>query len=155
MRFANISIPKGSIITAAYITITCRTARSGTVVRSKVRGEDADNAAQFSDITDYWDRPRTTAEADWDNIPVWTEGTEYDSPEIKAVIQEIIDRAGWSSGNAMVIFWDDHDDRSDHNEYAIRTGQSYDGSTNKAPKLHIEYTPPAAGGGRSHGYTMG
>jgi len=155
MRFTNITIPKGYIIINAYITLTCRNSRSGTVVRTKIRGEDADNPSAFSDYSDYSGRPRTSAEVNWDNIPAWTADTEYDSPDIKTVIQEIIGRAGWSSGNALVIFWDDHDDRSDHNAEAFRDGQSYDGSSSKAPKLHIEYTPPATGGARSYCYIMG
>ena len=155
MRFTNIAIPKGSTINSAYITITARADRSATVVNSKIHGEDADSPSAFSDYSDYSGRPRTSAEVNWDDIPAWTEDTEYNSPEIKTIIQEIIDREGWASGNALVIFWDDHDDRSTHSDQTNRAGQSYDGSSGKAPKLHIEYTPPAAGGARSHGYIMG
>jgi hypothetical protein len=72
MRFTNIAIPKGSTIDAAHITLTANADQSVTTVNSKVRGEDADNAAQFSDETDYWGRPRTTAEVNWDSIPAWT-----------------------------------------------------------------------------------
>lgn len=155
MRFTNSTIPKGSTITSAYFTMTCYVSRSNTTVNSKIHGEDVDDAAQFSNLADYQGRPRTTAEVNWDSIPAWTLDTEYNSPEIKTIIQEIIDRAGWSSGNALVIFWDDHDDRSTHNDDTNREGYSYDGSSTKAPKLHIEYTEPAAGGARSHGYIMG
>jgi hypothetical protein len=155
MRFTNITLPKGSTINSACITLTADGDQSVATVNSKVRGEDVDNAAQFSDETDYWARPRTSAEVNWDNIPAWTAETEYDSLDIKTVIQEIIDRDGWSSGNALVIFWDDHDDRSSHVSDCRRIGYSYDGSSTKAPKLHIEYTEPAAGAARSHGYIMG
>jgi hypothetical protein len=153
--FTNITIPKGSTITTAYLTFTCRNAKSATVVNSKIRGEDADDAGQFSDLTDYWARPRTSAEVNWDNIPAWTDETEYNSPDIKTVIQEIIDRSGWSSGNNIVIFWDDHDDRSTHSDEVTREAWSYDGTSSKAPKLHIEYTEPAAGAARSYCYIMG
>ena len=155
MRFTNITIPKGSTITSAYLTLTSYTDRSSTVVRSKIRGEDADNPSAFSDYSDYSGRPRTSAEVNWDSIPAWTAETEYNSPEIKTVIQEIIDRANWASGNAVVIFWDDHDDRSDHNSETVRAAYAYDSSSTKAPKLHIEYTPPAPGGPRSCGYIIG
>jgi len=155
MRFTNITIPKGSTITAAYITITARADRSATVVNSKIHGEDADSPSAFSDYSDYSGRPRTSAEVNWDDIPAWTQNNEYDSPDISAIIQEIIDREGWASGNALVIFWDDHDDRSTHSDQTNRAGQSYDGSSGQAPELHIEYTEPAAGGARSHAYILG
>jgi len=155
MRFTNVTIPKGATITTAYLTFRARDNRTGTVVRSKIYGEDADNPSSFSHYADYDGRPRTSASVTWDSIPGWSGGNDYNSPEIKIIIQEIIDREGWESGNALVTFWDDHDDRSDHNDNATRRGQSYDGSASNAPKLHIEYTPPAAGGARSHGYIMG
>jgi len=155
MRFTNITIPEGSAITAAYFTMTCYVSRSNTTVNSKIHGEDADNAAQFSDLADYQGRPRTTAEVNWDSIPAWTLDTEYNSPDIKTIIQEIIDRAGWVGGSALVIFWDDHDGRSTSSDESNREGYSYGGSSTKCAKLHIEYTPPAAGGARSHGYIMG
>jgi len=155
MRFTSITIPKGSTITAAYFTIRCDSARSGTTVNTKIHGEDADNPGQFSDYSDYSGRARTTAVVNWDDIPAWTLDTDYNSPEIKTIIQEIIDRAGWSSGNALVIFWDDHDDRSTHGSGCSRRGYAYDGSATYAPKLHIEYTEPPSGGARSHGYIMG
>jgi type IV pilus assembly protein PilY1 len=155
MRFTNITIPKGAIITSAYITFTASATRAGTVCRTKIRGEDADNPSAFSDYSDYSGRPRTSAEVNWDGIAPWTKDSEYNSPEIKTIIQEIIDREGWASGNALVLFWDDHEDRSDHNADTWRGGQSYDGDSAKTSKLHIEYTPPAAGGARSHGYIMG
>ena len=140
MRFLNATIPAGSTINAAYLTLRCQTSKSTTGVKTKIRGEDADNPGTLSTQADYAGRTRTTAEVLWDNIASWTADTDYNSPEIKTVIQEIVDRGGWASGNAMVIFWDDHDDRSDHNAETIRQAYAYDNSSTYAPKLHIEYT---------------
>ena len=153
MRFTNITVPKGSTITSAYLTFTARASRSATTVNSKIHGEDADNPGQFSDLADYEGRTRTTAVVNWDDIAAWTLDSEYNSPDISSIIQEIIDRAGWASGNAMVIFWDDHDDRSTHSAERVRAGYAYDESATKCAKLHIEYTPP--GGARSFGYIIG
>ncbi len=155
LRFTNITIPKGSTITAAYITLNAYVDRSNTVVNSKIHGEAADNPGQFSDLTDYQGRSRTSAVVNWNGITAWTAESEYNSPDISSIIQEIIDRAGWSSGNALVIFWDDHDDLSTHTNETNREGYTYDQSSAKAPKLHIEYTGPAADAARSHGYIMG
>jgi hypothetical protein len=154
MRFLNITIPKGATIDAAYLTITARDSDNLNDVNSKIHGEDVDDAATFSDLADYQGRDRTTAVVNWDGIASWTENVEYNSPEIKTIIQEIIDRAGWASGNDLVIFWDDHDDRSTHTNNTERTGKAYDYSTTACPKLHIEYTSPAAAA-RSRGYIMG
>jgi len=150
MRFTGVTIAQGSTIDTATLIITCKTSGSVTTVNSRVRAEDVDNAATFGNQAD-WDArfPSgvTTATADWDAIAAWTANTEYSSPEIKTVIQEIVNRASWASGNAMVIFWDDYDDRSTHATNAIRVGYSYDNDSTKPVKIHIEYT--AAGGGGS------
>lgn len=140
MRFLNAAIPQGATITTAYLTLRCNSSSSQTTVNTRIKGEAADDAATFSDQTDFDGRTRTSAYIDWDNIAAWTSGTDYASPEIKTVIQEIINRAGWASGNALVIFWDDFDGRSTQVNNTRRYAHSYDGSATYAPKLHIEYT---------------
>jgi hypothetical protein len=81
---------------------------------------------------------------DWDSISAWVVNNDYNSPEIKTVIKEIVDRSGWASGNDIVIFWDDFEDRSTHASGCYRHAYSYDGGSTYAPKLHIEYTAGGA-----------
>jgi len=144
MRFTSVDIPQGATINTAKITFRCGYATSGTVCRTRFRGEDIDDAAAFSTQANYLGRDRTSAYVDWDGIPAWIVDTNYESPEIKTVVQEIVNRGSWASGNDMVIFWDDHEDRSDHNNACERWARSYDGSTTYAPKIHIEYTEGGA-----------
>jgi len=154
-RYLNITIPPGSTINAAYIQFRCNPTypKSGTTVNCRIIGDDEDDAATFSDLANYQSRrgtsvgganndKRTTAYVDWDNLAAWSVGNDYQSPDIKTVIQEIIDRPGWQSGNAIALFWDDHDDRSSHGSDIRRAAVSYDKDTATAPLLHIEYTEP-------------
>ena len=145
-RFLNVTIPKGATITAASLIITSRYAASGATCNARVSAEDVDDAAAFSTEADFNTRfnTHTTARIDWDAIAAWSvdeEGADTTSPDIKTVIQEIVDRAGWVSGNDIVIFCEDFDARSSNG--ALRNGYSYDLSTSKAPKLHVEYTEAA------------
>jgi hypothetical protein len=140
MRFRNIPIPKGAIINSAYLKLTAKWSISGVVVRTKIQGEAVDNASPFSNLSNYNGRARTNATVRWDNIPAWAAGTEYTSPDISAIIQEIVNRDGWSPGNALVLFWED--DGSDTGSETRRAALSYDGSPANAPKLEITYTPP-------------
>ena len=143
-RFTNVTIPKGATIVSAYLTLRSSQSMAGTVVNTRISAEDVDNPPTFADDKAAFDARwanRTTARVDWDAIPAWTSGTDYNSPEIKTVIQEIVNRAGWASGNAIVIFWEDFEYRSTHDtNYCARRGYSYDGSATYAPKLHIEYS---------------
>ena len=151
IRFQNVTIPQGATVVTAYLTFTCGGSDSSTVVNSVIIGEDTDNAAAFSDLANYQSRRGTivggandnnitSASVNWNSIPAWTLDTEYSSPEIKTIIQEIVNRSGWASGNALVLFWDDHAGNSTQSSNTRRRAYSYDGSTTKAPKLHIEYT---------------
>jgi len=135
-RFLNITIGQGATIKEAYLKFP-DSAFSGVVVNSKIHGEDADDAATFSTLADYDGRPRTTAVVNWNAIESWTGGGERISPDITSIIQEIVDRPGWASGKAMVIFWDDHDGGStDDNYFRIREGSL-------PPVLYIAYESEA------------
>ncbi|MFB0553145.1 MAG: hypothetical protein ACETWQ_07505, partial [Phycisphaerae bacterium] len=74
LRFNNIDVPQGAIITSAYVqfhvdeTDVPGDNRPGTRF---LRGEAVDNAATFSDTAfDIASRPTTSAEASWD-WPLW------------------------------------------------------------------------------------
>ena len=146
MRFLNVTIPQGTTIDAAYLTLRARAVtQNGTVVNTRISAEDVDNPATFADDAAAFDARwanRTTARVDWDDIPTFTSNVDYNSPEIKTVIQEVVDRGGWASGQAMVVFWDDFEDRSSHVSGAYREVYSYDGSTTYAPKLVITFVVP-------------
>lgn len=141
MRFTNVTIPKGATIISACLIFRCSNSRSGGVANTRISAEKEDNPATFADDAAAFDARwanRTVARVDWDSIPAWVKDTDYNSPEIKTVIQEIVDRAGWVSGNSMVLFWEDFEDRSDKND-CLRIAYSYDGSTTYAPILYVIY----------------
>ena len=145
-RFTNVTIPKDATIDVAYLTIQARSGESGTTALTNLMAEDTDDAATFSDLTDFNGRARTAAVA-WDSIAGWTTDADYNSVSIVTPIQTVINRAAWASGNALVVFWEN--DGSD--SLAFRNGKSYETSAPAAPKLHIEYTVK----GRSWGLIIG
>ena len=138
-RFLNIYIPKGATIVEAYLKLTCRTSDSSTGVLSRLRGEKNASPLTFSDYADYNARIRTAAVIDWDDIPPWTVGTQYQSPDIKTIIQEIVNLGGWASGNPIVIFWDDHEARTPTDTTRLRRGRSWNHASRTPPMLYIKY----------------
>ncbi len=100
-RFLNVTIPNGAIITSATFKIR---GRSGTsTVYSKIRAHDSDDSAQASVDNKPHTWSLTTAGTDFD-----TNGGEgwagvWQSIDVTDVVQEIIDRSGWVSGNALQI----------------------------------------------------
>ena len=134
MRFNGITVPAGATITNAYVEFETDATDSG-VCNLTIYGEDADNAAAFTTVAnDVSDRTKTSATQAW-SPPDWTTVDEkHQTPDISAIIQEIVDRGGWASGNSMVIMIDGT---------GTREAESYNGEAAAAPLLVIEYTPGA------------
>ena len=131
VRFNNVTVPNGATITSAKLTFR-PSANSAYNYYLKVYGIDEDDTADLS--SDPTGRTKTTASVDWDHAG-FTANTDIDTPDIKTIIQEIVNRAGWSSGNDMGFLILD-DGGSSH--YA----QMYDyvDSTSYCALLTISYT---------------
>ena len=114
VRFQNVTIPSGATISAAYIEFQADEANNNNVVIDIV-GIDVDNAAQFdsnnSNISDRIDgtiSSNTTANSTWTftSANAWTigeRGVDTRTSSIISIVQEIVDRGGWSSGNSMAF----------------------------------------------------
>ena len=139
LRF-QVSVPKGSTITNAYIEFYCYEDHPE-LVNIEIWGEDVGDAPMFLDvdnhITDRWHANETTQSVVWPDVqPNWEPGNTYRTPDLKTIVQEIISHPDWASGNSMVFFLIGTDD-----DYSAST---YDRDPDEAPLLHIEYTPPGA-----------
>lgn len=153
MRFTNISIPEGTTIVSAYISLKAQN-YAGQIVDSIIRGQDADNAATFSTYSDFIGRNRTTAEVNW-TPAAWVNSVWYNSPDLADIIQEIVNREDWESGNSLVIFWEEADGW-DVQDYT--SAYDYNSGSANAPQLYIgfqlESVPPTVSTGTATGTTI-
>ena len=143
-RFIDFTVPSGSTILTAILTLTCSSPQAKTAVNTRIRAEQNINSVTFSTKEDFDARTWTTAYINWDAIPAFVLDTEYNSSDFAAVVQEVIDLASWASGNPITILWDDFGKRSTQEIDANRPAYSYDSSTTKGPKLVVTYTVPLA-----------
>lgn len=134
VRFPNVTVPKGATITSAKLTFVSYNDRSTANTNVKISANDVDDSVAPTTTTAFDGLVLTTAEVEWNNIEAWTAGNSYDSPDIKTVIQEIVDRAGWASGQAigMVI-------KNNGSSESLRQARSYDYGSSY-PVLTIEYS---------------
>ena len=153
MRFTGIAIPQGATIDTAHFTLRAATGidRDGTIMRTRISAEDVDDAPTFADNQAAFDTryaARTAARVDWDNVVAFVAPNDYDSVDFKSVIQEIVDRGGWASGQDIVIFWDDFDIRSTDNtgDEQRRFGYSWDGDSTNCCILTVTYSTGWAAG---------
>ncbi len=141
IRFNGLAIPRGAPIVNAYVQFAVDEATTGTAALT-VAGSAADSPPTFTALSgDVSKRARTVASVAW-SPPDWpTVGavaSAQRTPNLGAVIQEIVDRPGWSSGNSLVLLI---------TGTGRRTAESFEGSPGTAPLLHVEYGDSAPANG--------
>jgi len=159
MRFTDVDIPAGAtIVTAKVVFIPAASDfDGGTTPSGTVKGRKVANCPQMTTWGTYGDTvtyPWTTATVTyWPASAAWELAKKADTPDIKTIIQEIVDLDGWASGNAIQIAWryvsngwlgsnKEGDETSD-----FRGFYSYEDSTYEQPRLIVEYIEAAGPAG--------
>ena len=133
MRFMDVQIPQAAAVGGAYIQFTVDETTNTNPCTLTIHAEDEDDAAAFStaanDISSRW---LTTAYVDWSPAN-WTivaeAGPAQRTPDISPLIQEVVDRPGFTPGNSIVIVI---------TGTGRRRAESYDGQGASAALLHVE-----------------
>ena len=138
IRFTNIDIPQGATIVSAYIQFQTDEVSTG-AASLLIRGQDSDDAPAFTGVRyDASSRPLTDASVAWSPAD-WTVrnegGLNQRTPDLAAVIQEIVSRSGWAALNDLAFVV---------SGTGTRAAEAYEGSATGAPLLHIEWLPPSA-----------
>lgn len=98
-----LNVPQGATITAADVTL--KSAATATVFPAMtIVAVDLDDGPAYVNRAQYTGLAQTTANKAW-TPTVWTNAAVYTTPDIKDVIQEIVDRPGWVSGNHVLLFY--------------------------------------------------
>ena len=133
MRFNSIAIPQGALITSAYVQFASDEVDSASTSLT-IKGQAADNPLTFSTtLFDLTTRPTTTTAANWSVAP-WLAagdaGLDQRTSDLAGIVQEIVNRPGWASGNSLVLFVTGTGER---------VGVAYNQNPAVAPLLHVEW----------------
>jgi len=141
-RFKNVQIPQGATINGAHLRWN---AYSNSVVASVnlyCYCEDSTSTIAPISGADLISRPLTTTSV-WKVISTpnggWVQNKWYLSSEFSSVLQEIVDKGGWSSGNALTVYYIENGGTS--TTAANRASKSYDFDPNYAVELWVDWTP--------------
>lgn len=135
LRFKNIVVPHGAVITAAYLEFTVDEVSTGEVTIS-IAGQAVDNAPAFTTTSfNISSRPKTTAIVNWSPTDWLNVDDVHQTNSITSIVQEIVDRQGWNSGNAMAFMLFGNNTPTN-----TRIAESFEGESYSAPLLHIEYS---------------
>jgi chitodextrinase len=133
LRFAGVDVPQGATVLSATVQFTADEVSSGAAALT-FRGEGANSSAPFSGAShDVSDRSTTGASVPW-SPPDWVSrgdaGAAQRTPDLAAIVQEIVARPGWAPGNALAIFV---------TGTGRRTAEAYEGGAALAPRLSVIY----------------
>lgn len=135
LRFSTVDIPPQAVIKKAIIQFTSdeKTVAGCTL---QIQGEDADSSIVFNSTgKDISGRSRTRSAVGWRAArwirPGQANGVEQ-TPDIKTIVQEIINRPGWQQGNSLSFIVTGLG-------IGQRTAVSYETSPLKAARLIVDY----------------
>jgi hypothetical protein len=137
LRFRSLTIPQGAFITNAYIEFTTDETFSGTT-NLVIVGENTDSANPFgNNHGNVSGRTSRTTTVNW-SPSVWdsVDGI-HQAADIASIIQQIVNRSGWSSGNNMVLMIEPGAGCTSSS--CRRTAEAYDGDSSEAALLVVEY----------------
>ena len=105
LRFNNIRVLQDAEILDARIEFTAlddATADSEVEIYAQLVDDAAVIQGNDDELDDRFVAGHTTG-VTW-TMDVWSEGDSYDSPNLKDVVQEIVDLGGWTPGNSILFF---------------------------------------------------
>jgi hypothetical protein len=134
LRFTGLEIPAGASIESAYIQFAVDEVSSGSCSLS-IRGHNADNSEPFTTADfNVSGRSVTSAVVTW-APPVWptvgAAGPDQKTPDLSSIIQEIVNRPGYTSGSAVSIII---------TGTGKRVAEAYEGSESAAALLTVDYS---------------
>ena len=142
LRFAAAGVPPAATVVEAHVRFQVDEVSTGAASLS-IAGQAADDAAPFSATSDdLGARPRTAAAVAW-SPPDWPSTGASDAaqrtPDLSTVVQEIVDRPGWSAGQSIALIV---------SGTGRRTAESFEGTAAGAALLQLTYAlPPPDGDG--------
>ncbi len=99
-------VPQGAAITSAYLRVEAASDSNG-YPGMRIFVADEDNVAAFtSEPTLLPDKYNWTNTSVYWRPTTWLANGRYDTPDISALIQDVVSRPGWQSGNYICIMID-------------------------------------------------
>lgn len=136
LNFGGVNIPQGATITSARLELASNSSQwIGLNVR--LMAENVGNSALFSSGNRPSQRTVTTQEVLHTSDNLWVTDTYYQLNQMASVVQAVISRPDWQSGNRLSILL-----RGNGNAWARKFFHSFEGNPTLAPRLVIVYTVP-------------
>ncbi|MDA0822196.1 MAG: PilC/PilY family type IV pilus protein [Proteobacteria bacterium] len=133
LRFTDIPVASGTVITSAKIVFTADEPDTGATPLT-FNGQLSDDADPFSttlnNISNTSARPRTSASVTWSPPAFAAIGQTAEITGLEVIVQEIVNQAGWNAGNSLAFLI---------SGTGKRVADSYNGNPATAPRLVMTF----------------
>lgn len=141
----SVAIPQGAPITEAHLTLKATGLATAIPGPLTIQAQTVDNAVVTTSraTIDSWANTQaSTAAVSW-TPSAWVTSTLYDTPDLKTVVQEIVNRPGWVSGNSILFFI--KTTRAAFTTAKALSFRAWDNTPADAAKLTVNYSTVFAG----------
>lgn len=134
LRFKDLNIPQGATITNAFIQFAVEDDNNDDPCQLTIYAQAIDDAPTFTNNDyDITNRTLTNTSVTW-SPAAWNDtgdaGSDQKTIDLGSVIQEVVNRPGFTENSAIVIII---------NGTGRRTAESYNGNASLAPELCVTY----------------
>jgi len=139
-RIPNISIPKDSVVFGVYARCIAYSNLPGNTVNLRcafVAADDPDAPTTYSALQSY----NVTDWVSWSGLEAWVANEVYDTPDLSDILQQVINRDNWQSGNAVILIIEDINSNDQRSFISVRVGDN-----DKGLMLFAQYYAVEGGG---------
>jgi len=137
LRFSGINIPPNSLITSAVLEgFSAKTNQTATA-SAMIYADAASSSAIFTSLDLPSQRIPTTSQITFNPSATWAINTWYNFGELAPVIQEIVNRSDWQTGNSLSLIMKGNSPLA-----TKRFIYSFESSASSAARLTVTYTQP-------------
>ncbi|MAQ75226.1 MAG: hypothetical protein CL613_02700 [Aquimarina sp.] len=139
LYFRGLNVPRNANITNAYLQFTADESHSA-AAELEISLHNSGNSPTFSSANNVSGRSVFAQKVIW-SPSSWSSGqngSAQRSPDLKTMLQSLVDRSDWSSGNNLSLIIKGRG-ASLSNTSAKRVADSYEGGAANAPRLVVEY----------------
>lgn len=134
VRFKDIVVPQGATIKSARLEFEVDSTNAA-VTNLTINGHNVTSSPTFTstnnNISTRLSTQATTASVAWNGVPNLAINYKLVSPDVKTIVQEIVNQGGWTSGSPMTFLISGS---------GTKNVESFDSEPAAAPKLYIAYT---------------
>jgi hypothetical protein len=133
LRFTNLAVPQGATIISAKIEVT--SSRTQWInIGFQIAADSTGNSQMFTTTNRPSQRGLTANKVNHTSDIQWLNGTKYQLNEMNTVIQEVVNRSDWQSGNSLSIIL-----KGTVGTWGRKFIHAFDGSPVNAAKLIVTY----------------